>query len=881
MAEWVLPTNKGLQRNIEKSLAYNTDAYLQNQGSCDDSEKVQLFEHQNLVSKLLSSESPYRGLLLYHSLGSGKSCSAISASVGNSEYKIVVLLPASLEENFINEIGKCGHDDLRNPHEKKWKFIGSTTVRTDAKKQNLHEKIVKSMKGYWIIENQSGTPFIQLSKEQQQQIITQIRSTSENIFKFYHYNGINLSQTNALIQTLETDKVFIIIDEVHNFISRVINRPSSHCAKIHDAICKSSKVKVLALSGTPFINYPREIAYLVNMVKGYDVVTKIDFEMKNPITQDAIIKALLKINSIDYIDTIDFNRKIIKLRKLPLGFVRTPNGTTKYNPEQRETFDDNIKKKLTTLGVNIISIKDDFVEVIPQDLDKFFNTFISDSGDNIKNHEILKTRMFGFASYFNFQNKDLFPTITSDTLVPCEMSAHQYTRYLEVRMQEIEKEDDAGRKAAMNILDAPGQKYKTFSRMACNFVFPKGKKRPYPSTMKEFSKMQTDELDDFGEDKGVAKSSNLDGESSKSQTASSYTSAIQRAIASILKNGNNILGTNLKQHSSKYDTAIQNILKSRGTVLVYSQFRKVEGLRLFTEALKVKGYVELKVKLNKNEQILEMNKEDINKPKFIMFMGDNTREETQVLLDIFNGNTNKLPTSIRNQLQELYPDNDLKNLYGNIAKVILITQSGAEGISLKNVRQVHILEPYWNNIRINQVIGRAIRTCSHNLLPPDERNVQIFRYYTTLPKNINNDKIKLKDENLSADELVMRIATKKTKLMEVLLDIIKVTSIDCLVSKPLHKDIQCFDPPGNDIIYKFDITLDEINTQLEKHQSPKEKGTTIKKAKKIVINNKEYLLFIETMDLIDHNYYKKGLYKHVGRLVQVTRNGKKGYIIKK
>ena len=59
---------------------------------------------------------------------------------------------------------------------------------------------------------------------------------------------------------------------------------------------------------------------------------------------------------------------------------------------------------------------------------------------------------------------------------------------------------------------------------------------------------------------------------------------------------------------------------------------------------------------------------------------------------------------------------DTNQLYGKLVKLFCITASGAEGISLKNVRRVLITEPYWNNIRIDQVIGRAIRSCSHETL---------------------------------------------------------------------------------------------------------------------------------------------------------------------
>ena len=68
------------------------------------------------------------------------------------------------------------------------------------------------------------------------------------------------------------------------------------------------------------------------------------------------------------------------------------------------------------------------------------------------------------------------------------------------------------------------------------------------------------------------------------------------------------------------------------------------------------------------------------------------------------------------------------NMFGQKCMIFLTTQSGAEGISLFFVRQVHIMEPYWNNVRIEQVIGRSRRIKSHILLPEDQQNVKIFSY---------------------------------------------------------------------------------------------------------------------------------------------------------
>ena len=68
--------------------------------------------------------------------------------------------------------------------------------------------------------------------------------------------------------------------------------------------------------------------------------------------------------------------------------------------------------------------------------------------------------------------------------------------------------------------------------------------------------------------------------------------------------------------------------------------------------------------------------------------------------------------------------NNDENKYGKFIKVFLATKSGAEGISLYCVRQVHIMEPYWQPVLIDQVIGRARRMGSHKMLKPDEQNVE-------------------------------------------------------------------------------------------------------------------------------------------------------------
>jgi len=68
-------------------------------------------------------------------------------------------------------------------------------------------------------------------------------------------------------------------------------------------------------------------------------------------------------------------------------------------------------------------------------------------------------------------------------------------------------------------------------------------------------------------------------------------------------------------------------------------------------------------------------------------------------------------------------------------KALLVSSSGGEGLDLKRTRQVHILEPHWNDPKIEQVVGRAARYKSHADLPVKDRKVDIYRYNSVLPKN--------------------------------------------------------------------------------------------------------------------------------------------------
>ena len=71
------------------------------------------FNHQKIIRDYINNDSPYRGLLLYHGLGVGKTCGSIAIAEGfKSNKKIIVLLNKSLRENFRDNLKFCGFEFL-------------------------------------------------------------------------------------------------------------------------------------------------------------------------------------------------------------------------------------------------------------------------------------------------------------------------------------------------------------------------------------------------------------------------------------------------------------------------------------------------------------------------------------------------------------------------------------------------------------------------------------------------------------------------------------------------------------------------------------------------------------------------------------------------
>ena len=206
------------------------------------------------------------------------------------------------------------------------------------------------------------------------------------------------------------------------------------------------------------------------------------------------------------------------------------------------------------------------------------------------------------------------------------------------------------------------------------------------------------------------------------------------------------LKENIEKYSSKISKIINNIKTSNGIIFIYSQFIYA-GVLPLALALEMNGYSKYDGSLLNDKSIETQLKE----PKFLIISGDNdvSKDAYAKYLKIENNNQN-----------------------GDIVKIIIGSSTAAEGLDFKYIREVHILEPWHHFNKLEQVIGRGIRNCSHKDLKKEFRNVVVYLYAATLPDKQSQD--------IETIDLKMyRISEKKMKQISDVEYLLKINSVDC------------------------------------------------------------------------------------------------------
>jgi hypothetical protein len=796
---YVLPNRKAFSDSITRIFLKYREKRVEGEDENEDlclrqgaKASRELFSYQKLVREYLLMETPYRGLLLYHGLGSGKTCSSIAVAESlMSNKKVYILLPASLRSNYLGEIRKCG--DPIYAYEQYWeeKKITSPEGRESAKKFGLSDTFLDKQKRYFLTEAGREPNYRTLAKEQQDGIAAQIDDLLNTRFHFINYNGISSANVDKILPPNEPhmfDDSVIIIDEAHNLIGSVVNDRALK-RKLYDMMYSAKNTKIVALSGTPMVNRPNEIAFLLNLLKG--PIERVSVPLKNVLSWDEA-KMTGFFKGLPDVDTIEFNasKRTVMLTRNPPYFESVYNDkndriAVKYskdlgfNPSITEWVGTWKTKFETTFGGSELADSENFgvehLECLPSKYEEFMPMFVD--GLSVKNPLMFQRRIQGLVSYYKGADERLLPKRLEEehTLIKVPFSDEQYLRYLEVRWEEIQRESRKGRRQA-DLNEEMGS-FRMTSRLACNYAIPSDLK--YIATENENEDTPADKSD-------ILEKMMAEPEKYLSESA-------------------------LKTYSPKMLKMLKDLKESIGkkgeyrNQFVYSQYLTLEGLGVFGAILEANGFQKYKLIKKPGGGWMEdpEMKDDI--PAYAMFVGGE-EEQRELYRQIFN-----------NKYSDTFPQDLKDSLEGKPKKlaILMASSAGAEGISLENVRNVSIMEPYWNPARIDQVIGRAMRICSHARLPKEDRTVVVRIYMTVFSKeqagsaegpnivSIRRNDIALKryegdtpqETFMTSDEFLWETAYEKSRIIKSISHLLKQAAVDCEIHRKLHSKetpvIQC------------------------------------------------------------------------------------------
>jgi hypothetical protein len=829
----------------------------------NDENEFSSLNHQKLIRDYLNLYTPYRGLLVFHSLGAGKTASSIAVAEGLKNAKqVYILTPASLEKNYKTELKKAG-DPLYRVNQR-WEWIPITyetdrnTIETLSTILNLPITYIVENQGAWLVNiNKDSSKQIQKSQSELASLNKQIDMMIDAKYKFIHYNGLTQTKFNEMTDNLQKN-IFnnsaIIIDEAHNFISRIVNKISKEKHKegvpfkslalnMYNMLMSAENCKIVLLSGTPIINYPNEIGILFNILRGYIYTWNIIVKPSAAISKEKIEKLLFTNQGVaDYID-FDNSKKLLTITRNPFGFInkmsREYQGVTMSNGfVDDEGFERFVRKTLQRENIEIVSIEKIRFKALPDKMEEFERLFVNyDNGLKMTNIHLFQRRILGLTSYYRSEQEKLLPRYNVEKdlhVMQIPMSNFQFEKYESARVNERKTEEankkKSGKKKPINdneLYNEPSSTYRIFSRQFCNFVMPNEIGRPQPD-MKE---------------KDVAVEEDVEGDEVVKEIGGvDYETRIKRTLRTLKEKSSEYLNQrSLEKYSPKFLAMLENIKREDniGLNLVYSQFRTMEGIEIFSMVLLENGFKEFKIKsLGQGQWDLDFPNENFGLPMFALYTGTEDYEEREIIRLIYNGEWEKIPIPIQSKLREYYPNNN----FGEIIKVLMITASGSEGINLRNTRYVHLMEPYWHPVRLEQVIGRARRICSHKNLEFDFQTVEAFVYLMEFTqeqidreesnelrkKDLSKRKFNLEGRleyiPLTSDQALFEISEIKKEFNNQINKAIKEASIDChLYQEGSTEKLNCLrfgKATANKYSYVPDITKEakDETTKLNKEK---------------------------------------------------------------
>jgi hypothetical protein len=775
-------------------------------------DNFKLTESQVFLKNYMSPNTPYNGVLIFHSTGVGKTCTTVSIVeqykqfVTSPSKKMIILTGETIRDNFKNEIFKT---DLikSNSDFKKYK-TDSMILKQCTKNEYLRyiddfydkdhfksaiDKIRNQyyeMKGYIKFGNEIvkeefniGNKLIDLCRCPENNI------TIDNICEYCI--KVNL-QIRNFIKKKYSNRI-LIIDEAHNIRKRSIASKDNDSenkeggAGIEKVLKYADNMKLILLTATPMYDKAEEIAWLLNLLLINDKRFQIS---KRDLFRGNILNSSF-------------------LRKIAKGYISFRRGENPIDfpfrlyPENEK----GDKKNEQHIITKYPKISFNGLPTAPPQYLKIIGSTMKKNGLQYK-------------LYKHFVNERLREINTdTDSKTPKKKAKIKTkllsTKHIKNEYDEIDESE----------LTSSGSYY-ALSHIS-NMVFP------VPTKKDEDLKLK------LGTD-------GFSGCFDIKNKVCSYSSKLKKEDENFLhldKIGN---------YSAKIKYIIECINKCDGICFIYSTEIK-NGLLPLALALEQNGYEKYggnQLNLSHREYrsydgSLHKNPrktKGFKQANYIMITGD--------------------PDYSDNKIHEIKKARETGNEYGKVIKVILGSSSAAEGIDLKWVREIHILEPWFNLTRTEQVIGRGIRYRSHLELPLEKRNVTVYYHAAVLPEENNGNDIDTVDiyRYKMAEYKAINIGKVERELKRV--------AVDCNLNKygnifNTNQKIKMVNARGKDIILLLkDRANSHICNYLDECDYECDPQLPKSELKNIKLDTDTYSYDLMDDDIYEYKVFIKNLFKN-------------------
>ena len=612
-----------------------------------DSDYFELAPHQLFLKNLISPNTNYYGLLIFHGVGVGKSCSGISIAenfrdiYGKEENKIIILASQNIRIGWKNTIFNPSRGDNQ--------CTGDSYYYDDIDDTKIDDKYAKKkIKKYYELFGYAAfaNSVKKLLNESTKHLIDEKEIIKEKI---------------KIIKEKFSNRV-LIIDEVHNIRSDENSIEDRDTIQYIEMVIKySNKLRLILLTANPMYNLSTEIVWILNML------------------------------------------------------LMNDNRNTVY---EKEIFD----KKGQLINKS-------------------------------KLNEISK----GYISYLRGENPVSFPIRLYPTHNKKQIIKNNNSPRLDIFNKPISEENK------LSFLELYGSSLKGHQKNIYNSEVSKYKDLDNLQIDIENKLLQLSNIVFPGDSKDY---NDLYGENGLTNTMNNNKNVYSYKDDILEKYGEFFHRDLLENYSSKIKNILDIIDSTDGIVFIYSNWIK-SGIIPLVLALEQNGYTK-----TDRKEILK-NSQKINK---ISYEGK-YKDEYADKKDFLPANYMVISGS---DLKSNNLEDDLKkitsgeNKNGEHIKIVIGSTVASEGLDFKNIRSIHVLEPWHNINKIEQVIGRGIRNCSHKNLDSKDRNVTIY-LHTSLTNDIETTSI---DDIETIDTYLYRYSEYKAKQIGEIENILKCNSID-------------------------------------------------------------------------------------------------------